>query len=211
MSGHSITLIVSAGVLLAGAGWIWFRYDAPIFKKAEATFLLSVSILWTGAITGQYGSIRAPARRLAPHEEKIAFPEETTPRAPLRYGPWTAVYDIAAHTVYLPNGKKLEAHSGLGHGRDDPRSVSQTMRGATPPNVYELVPLTELFHGVPALHLVPVGNDSVFGRTGFLAHSYMLGPRGDSHGCVVFKDYNSFLQAFRNGEIKRLVVVAHLD
>jgi len=26
----------------------------------------------------------------------------------------TAVYDIAAHTVYLPNGTKLEAHSGLG-------------------------------------------------------------------------------------------------
>jgi hypothetical protein len=38
----------------------------------------------------------------------------------------------------------------------------------------------------------------------------MLGPRGDSNGCVSFRDYNAFLKAFRNGEIKRLAVVASL-
>src|SRR5262249_8674856 len=32
----------------------------------------------------------------------------------------TAVYDIEAHTVYLPSGRKLEAHSGLGEYMDNP-------------------------------------------------------------------------------------------
>ena len=35
----------------------------------------------------------------------------------------TAIYDITSHTVYLPNGRRLEAHSGLGGHMDDPRSV----------------------------------------------------------------------------------------
>ena len=64
--------------------------------------------------------------------------------------------------------------------------------------------------GVEALRLNPVGGD-IFGRTGLLAHTYMLGPRGDSNGCVSFKDYDAFLQAFRNGEVKRLAVVSQLN
>jgi hypothetical protein len=128
-----------------------------------------------------------------------------------RYDQWTAVYDISAHTVYLPNGTKLEAHSGLGSRLDDPRYVHERMRGATPPNVYELEPREKLFHGVQALRLKPVGGGNVFGRAGLLAHTYMLGPKGDSNGCVVFRNYNAFLQAFQNGEIKRLAVVARLD
>jgi hypothetical protein len=123
----------------------------------------------------------------------------------------TAVYDIAAHTVYLPNGVQLEAHSGLGERLDDPRYVHEHMRGATPPSVYELTFREKPFHGVRALRLVPVGAGNIFGRKGLLAHTYMLGPKGDSNGCVVFKDYKSFLQAFEAGEVKRLLVVAHLD
>jgi hypothetical protein len=57
---------------------------------------------------------------------------------------------------------------------------------------------------------MPVGDGNMFGRAGMLAHSYMLGPRGDSNGCVVFKDYPRFLEAFRSGWISRLLVVAHL-
>jgi hypothetical protein len=129
----------------------------------------------------------------------------------LRYDRWTAVYDISAHTVYLPNGTRLEAHSGLGARMDDPRYVHERMRGATPPNVYELSPRERLFHGVQALRLEPVGEGGVYGRSGLLAHSYMLGPKGDSNGCVVFKNYGAFLQAFQNGEVKRLAVVARLD
>jgi hypothetical protein len=124
----------------------------------------------------------------------------------------TAVYDISAKTVYMPDGSKLEAHSGLGSRLDDPRFVHERMHGATPPHIYDLKPREALFHGVPALRLNPVGGeDAIFGRAGLLAHTYMLGPNGDSNGCISFKDYNKFLQAYRNGDIKRLVVVASLN
>ena len=121
---------------------------------------------------------------------------------------WTAVYDIAAHTVYMPDGARLEAHSGLGNRLDDPHYVSEQNRGATPPHLYDLEPRAELFHGVRALRLNPVGGGGVFGRSGLLAHTYMLGPHGDSNGCVSFRDYDAFLQAFLNGQVRRLAVVA---
>jgi hypothetical protein len=124
----------------------------------------------------------------------------------------TAVYDISARTVYLPDGTKLEAHSGLGAKLDDPRYVHVRMHGATPPHVYDLEPREALFHGVPALRLKPLGGEeAIFGRTGLLAHTYMLGPNGDSNGCVSFKDYYAFLNAYRNGGIKRLAVVARVE
>jgi hypothetical protein len=124
----------------------------------------------------------------------------------------TAVYDISARTVYLPDGTKLEAHSGLGAKLDDPRYVHVRMHGATPPHVYDLEPREALFHGVPALRLKPVGGEeAIFGRSGLLAHTYMLGPNGDSNGCVSFKDYYAFLNAYRNQGIKRLAVVARVE
>ena len=124
----------------------------------------------------------------------------------------TAVYDIAAHTVYLPDGTKLEAHSGLGSNLDDPHSSRIRMRGVTPPHIYVLKPRESLFHGVAALRLTPVGGeDAIFGREGLLAHSFMLGPNGDSNGCVSFRDYNAFLNAYRNQGIHKLAVVAHVE
>ena len=82
-------------------------------------------------------------------------------------------------------------------------------RGATPPHVYDLTLREDLFHGVQALRLNPVGGpDSIFGRAGLLAHTYMLGPNGDSNGCVSFKNYDAFLQAFQHGLVKRLLVVS---
>jgi hypothetical protein len=124
----------------------------------------------------------------------------------------TAVYDITARTVYMPDGTRLEAHSGLREHIDDPRYVHLRMRGATPPHVYDLTPRESLFHGVAAIRLNPVGGErAIHGRTGLLAHTYMLGPNGDSNGCVSFKDYNAFLRAFRNGDIKRLAVVAKVE
>jgi hypothetical protein len=124
----------------------------------------------------------------------------------------TAVYDISAHTVYLPDGTRLEAHSGLGNKLDDPSSANIRMRGVTPPHIYELKPRETLFHGVPALRLTPVGgDDAIFGRTGLLAHTFMLGPNGDSNGCVSFRDYDAFLNAYRNQGIKRLAVVAKVE
>ena len=128
----------------------------------------------------------------------------------LGYDNLTAVYDISARTVYMPNGSKLEAHSGFGSLMDDPGHVSERNVGATPPNVYELKPRERLFHGVQALRMIPVGGTDTLGRSGLLAHSYMLGANGDSNGCVSIKNYENFLRAFNNGEIKRLVVVASL-
>ena len=130
--------------------------------------------------------------------------------AALGYDNFTAVYDISARVVYMPNGAKLEAHSGFGELMDDPGHVSERNVGATPPNIYDLKPRERLFHGVPALRMVPVDHNGAFGRSGLLAHSYMMGPNGDSNGCVSIKNYEKFLKAFQSGEIKRLVVVASL-
>ncbi len=224
MSGLYVYSIIAAGCLPAVSIWTWRRYDVPPSKQAEIAFFFVAFMLWMGTMVGFFSPFELPVRRLAqrqPSEPVLAraTPESVVPGeaknavpGPLdRYDRWTAVYDISGHTVYLPNGTRLEAHSGLGDRQDDPSHVHERMRGATPPDVYELAPRERLFHGVQALRLKPVGGRNVFGRAGLLAHTYMLGPNGDSNGCVVFKDYEAFLEAFLNGEIKRLVVVAHLD
>jgi hypothetical protein len=126
-------------------------------------------------------------------------------------GDRAAVYDISAKVVYLPNGDKLEAHSGLGSNLDDPRSIGVKHRGVTPPNVYELALRKGLFHGVQAIRLIPADESKMFGRDGILAHSYMLGPKGQSNGCVSFSNYPAFLNAFLKGEVDRLVVVEHFE
>lgn len=128
------------------------------------------------------------------------------------YDRQTAVYDISAKTVYLPDGTRLEAHSGLGSRLDDPRSSHMKMVGVTPPHIYELKPREALFHGVPALRLNPIGGEGkIFNRDGLLAHTFMLGPNGDSNGCVSFKDYYAFLDAYRNKGIRRLAVLARIQ
>jgi hypothetical protein len=135
---------------------------------------------------------------------------ESPPVAVPEPGSRTAVYDISAHMVYLPNGEKLEAHSGLGRKIDDPRFVNVQNEGPTPPNVYSLTLREEIFHGVRALRLTPVGGGNMFGRDGILAHSYMLGPNGQSNGCVSFANYQAFLRAFLNGEVDHILVVTRM-
>lgn len=131
--------------------------------------------------------------------------------AALGYDSRTAVYDIKAKALYLPSGVTLEAHSGMGALMDDPDHVDQRMVGATPPAIYDLKPREKLFHGVRALRLTPTEGTSALGRVGLLTHNYMLGPRGDSNGCVSIKDYDRFLKAWDNGEFNRLVVVPSLS
>lgn len=131
--------------------------------------------------------------------------------AALGYDSRTAVYDISAKALYLPSGVALEAHSGMGALMDDPEHVDQRMVGATPPATYELKPREKLFHGVRALRLTPTEGTSALGRVGLLTHNYMLGPRGDSNGCVSIKDYDRFMKAYDNGEFNRLVVVPRLS
>ena len=136
----------------------------------------------------------APRTRISPEPDSVAG---------------TAVYDITARTVTLPSGEVLEAHSGLGEAMDNPRYVHLRMRGSTPPGTYTLTERERLFHGVRAIRLNPVGGSAaIHGRDGLLAHTYMLRQPGASNGCVSFRDYNRFLQAFLRGEVRRLVVVA---
>jgi Protein of unknown function (DUF2778) len=153
---------------------------------------------------GLFGGITSPAAPTGPAQQSVAVGPAPRP------GAGTAVYDISTHTVHMPDGTRLEAHSGLREYLDDPRFVHVRMRGPTPPSVYSLTPREALFHGVEALRLTPVGGAGVFGRAGLLAHTYMLGPNGDSNGCVSFRDYNAFLQAYKRGEVRRLVVVARM-
>jgi hypothetical protein len=145
----------------------------------------------------------APPRNEVPQPRKEAPPNEEDGR--------TAIYDITARTVYLPSGRRLEAHSGFGDLMDNPRHVHVRMQGATPPNVYKLTLREQLFHGVRAIRLNPVDGSRMYGRAGILAHSYMLGANGQSNGCVSFSDYPEFLNAFLRGEVTRLVVVERLE
>jgi hypothetical protein len=128
------------------------------------------------------------------------------------YDKSTAVYVITNKTVYLPDGTQLEAHSGLGSKMDDPKFSHVRMQGVTPPHIYDLTPRESLFHGVPALRLNPIGGeDKIFGRDGLLAHTFMLGGTGQSNGCVSFKDYYAFLDAYKSKGIRKLAVIGKLD
>jgi Protein of unknown function (DUF2778) len=173
---------------------------------------------------GARASVRLPLARTAPGPTPApAAPSASASKKPVRVADLsddvgsppdadghTAIYDIVARKVYMPDGRRLEAHSGYGSYLDDPRYVSEKDRGPTPPNVYELSLREELFHGVRAIRLNPVGDGNMYGRDGMLAHTYMLGPNGQSNGCVSFSDYPAFLDAVLSGEVTRLVVVEHL-
>jgi hypothetical protein len=123
----------------------------------------------------------------------------------------TAIYDIIAQTVYMPNGRRLEAHSGYGELMDDVRHVDVKMQGPTPPNVYNLALREGLFHGDRAIRLNPIDETRMYGRGGILAHSYLLGPNGQSNGCISFPNYPEFLKAFLKGEVTRIAVVESLE
>ncbi len=122
-------------------------------------------------------------------------------------GSRVAVYDISAGVVYMPSGERLEAHSGRGAMRDNPRYVKEKNRGPTPPHIYNLSMREQRFHGVEAIRMLPYNGKNKFGRDGFLTHTYLLRVRGDSSGCVVFADYPRFLAAFKRGDVKKMIVV----
>ena len=131
-----------------------------------------------------------------------------TPKA----GKGVAIYDISASVVHMPDGTRLEAHSGIGKMADNPRYVHVKMNGPTPPNTYRLSMREKRFHGVEAVRMTPVGDEKMHGRTGILAHSYLLrGGRAESHGCVAFKDYPRFLKAFKQGKVTHIVVVPSMS
>ena len=184
----------------------------PRLHSGEAVYSLASADPAPPATTGSIGAAIKPVTPTAPPPAKPAAPvlAYANPDVPMRDN-HTAIYDIVAHTVYLPDGERLEAHSGLGRMLDDPHYASAKARGPTPPNVYDLTLRHGLFHGVQAIRLNPVADSKMFGRDGILAHTYMLGPSGQSFGCVSFRHYDAFLRAFERGEVNRMVVVPHLQ
>ncbi|NVK34899.1 MAG: DUF2778 domain-containing protein [Rhodobacteraceae bacterium] len=122
-----------------------------------------------------------------------------------------AVYEISTATVHMPDGTKLEAHSGLGKMKDNPKYVYRKNRGPTPPNVYNLRMRERRYHGVEAIRMLPVDVAAMRGRDGMLTHTSLVRGTNGSHGCVAFKDYNKFLSAFKSGKVKKMIVVPQLD
>lgn len=126
-------------------------------------------------------------------------------------GSGIAVYDISAATVHMPDGTKLEAHSGIGHRMDNPKYAYVKNLGPTPPNVYKLRMRERRFHGVEAIRMLPLDKAAMKGRDGMLTHTRLLRNSIGSHGCVAFKDYNKFLRAYKSGKVKTLIVVPSMN
>jgi Tlde1 domain len=178
------------------------RSRPPSHQDIQSTSVAAKAA--TDAIAAQ----TAPSSALAFFEKIFHFRKTASyTKLPPEVDSHTAVYDIERHVVYLPTGEKLEAHSGMGNLMDDVRYVKEKGQGPTPPNVYHLALRKSLFHGVQAIRLNPVDTSKMYGREGILAHSYMLGPDGQSNGCISVEDYPKFLEAFLSGKIDRLIVV----
>jgi hypothetical protein len=143
--------------------------------------------------------------------DKLFADPDRAAKAVLAANPNAALYDIVKKAVYLPDGEKLEAHSGYGASLDDPASVAIKNYGVTPPNVYAVTLREKPFKGVRALRMKPVGGGNMYGRDGILAHSYLLGEQGASNGCVSVRDYDKFLQAYDDGKFDRIIVMRSAD
>ena len=140
------------------------------------------------------------------------FPDpDRAAKVVLAANPKTVLYDIAKRAVYLPDGERLEAHSGFGKFMDDPETVHRKDVGVTPPNVYAVSFREKPFHGVRALRMKPVGGGNMYGRDGILAHSFLLGEAGASNGCISVRDYDKFLQAYEDGKFDRIIVLRNVD
>jgi hypothetical protein len=125
-------------------------------------------------------------------------------------GTKVAIYDVSNATVYLPDGTKLRAHSGIGHMRDNPRYEHVKMRGPTPAGIYRLSMREERFYGVEAIRMTSIDGRDPKNRTGLLTHTNLLRGQKGSHGCVAFQNYQPFLRAFKRGQITMMIVVPEL-
>lgn len=125
-------------------------------------------------------------------------------------GTKVAIYDVSNATVYLPDGTKLRAHSGIGNMRDNPRYEHVKMRGPTPAGIYRLSMREKRFYGVEAIRMTSVDGRDPKNRTGLLTHTNLLRNQTGSHGCIAFQNYQPFLRAFKRGHITMIVVVPEL-
>lgn len=123
-----------------------------------------------------------------------------------------AVYDSSTGKLYMPDGSVLQAHSGKNGFMDNPSASNLKNTGPIPTNVYTLSMRESLFHGVQALRLTPTGGGNMHGRNGFLVHTPLLRGSVGSSGCIaITTDYAKFLQAFKNGQVKQVVVVSSAE
>ncbi|MGD9476272.1 DUF2778 domain-containing protein [Shinella sp. G-2] len=125
-------------------------------------------------------------------------------------GTRVAIYDVSNATVYMPDGTKLRAHSGIGKMRDNPNYEHIKMTGPTPAGIYRLRMRERRFHGVEAIRMLSVDGRDPKNRTGLLTHTNLLRGQKGSHGCVAFQNYEPFLNAFKRGHVTMLVVVPEL-
>jgi hypothetical protein len=194
--------------------------DVPLPTPAPAS-RVAVAAVRPAAAPGKPVQVEPQVAALPPAQQPssgtfnffrklFADPDEAAKKL-LASNPKTALYDIVKRVVYLPDGEKLEAHSGFGKYMDDPTSVALRDHGVTPPNVYTVSFREKLFHGVRALRMKPVGTGNMYGRDGILAHSYLLGEEGASNGCVSLRDYDRFLQAYEDGKFTQIIVVRSAD
>jgi hypothetical protein len=143
--------------------------------------------------------------------DKLFADPDRAAKAVLAANPKTVLYDITKKAVYMPDGEKLEAHSGFGQYMDDPESMHRKDVGVTPPNVYTVSFREKPFHGVRALRMKPVGGGNMYGRDGILAHSFLLGEAGASNGCISVRDYDKFLRAYEDGKFDQIIVLRSAD
>jgi hypothetical protein len=190
--------------------------DAPRAKPAKAEAEPTVA----PAKPGKPAKNAKPQSPAKPETQTLAYARPDKPAAGAfgklfkspGAGAKIAVYDISAAVVHMPDGTKLEAHSGIGHMADNPRYVHVKMKGPTPPNTYKLSMREKRFHGVEAIRMTPIGSQTMHGRDGMLAHSYLLrGGREESHGCVAFANYPKFLKAFKQGKVTHMIVVPSMS
>lgn len=121
-----------------------------------------------------------------------------------------AIYDVTNATVYMPDGTRLRAHSGIGKMRDNPRYEHVKMNGPTPAGIYRLSMREKRFYGVEAIRMTSIDGRDPKNRTGLLTHTNLLRGQTGSHGCVAFQNYEPFLKAFKRGQVRTLVVVPEL-
>ncbi|MFN3913262.1 DUF2778 domain-containing protein [Hyphomonas sp.] len=190
--------------------------EGPLPSTRPQTAAKALEALAAAELTKPGKPARATAAPEEPAATVLAYARPDNPVKPIAPvapipNPGTkkvAIYDITNGVVHMPNGTKLEAHSGIGKMRDNPKYTHVKMKGPTPPGTYKLSMREKPFHGVAAIRLTSVDGKHPQGRTGLLAHTYLLRSNpGDSHGCVAFKHYDKFLAAFRRGEITHMVIV----
>ena len=125
-------------------------------------------------------------------------------------GTRVAIYDVSNATVYMPDGTKLRAHSGIGKMRDNPDYEHIKMNGPTPAGIYRLKMRQRRQLGVEAIRMLSIDGRDPKNRTGLLTHTNLLRGQKGSHGCVAFQNYEPFLNAFKRGHVTMLVVVPEL-